>query len=120
MDIATSAEPETIAEANAILFEHYLQVIEGATHVADPMEGDGRLSLENLRWLCRTALDTGESLPEDKTSRWLGFVQCGLAMRGLIDVDAERDLTRPLFHAVYRARDIPIPAPRAASGGGET
>lgn len=84
----------SLREVNAKIFTRYLDVI--ALVDDDPLKEHPRLSLDNLAWMCRTALET--PMPDDKASRWLGFIQGCLAMRGLIDVDEERDLTRPLFH----------------------
>lgn len=47
--------------------------------------------------------------PVDKTNRWLGFVQGCLFVEELIDVDVERDFTRPLFHKYYEDNGIKIP-----------
>ena len=55
---------------------------------------------KHLRWMCRTAREQTD-WPEDKQARWLGFIQGVLVMRGLLSVEAERDATRPLFHAAY-------------------
>jgi hypothetical protein len=50
--------------------------------------------------------------PVDKTSRWVGYVQGIMAVRGLLDVQAERDRTRPFFHEAYRAEGIALPPSR--------
>ncbi|MFG6080454.1 hypothetical protein ACEUZ9_001058 [Paracoccus litorisediminis] len=91
-----------IPEATRIMFERYLGIINQARHEVDPESpGDSRKSLGNLAWMCAEGMDKHDALPIDKLSRWLGFVQGCLAMRGLISVDAERDFSRPLFHAAY-------------------
>lgn len=46
----------------------------------------------------------------DELSYRLGFVQGALAAYGLLDVDAERDRTRPIFHAAYAAMGLAKPA----------
>ena len=86
----------------------YLDLIEAEE--SDPFAGHPRLSLENLGWICRTIQEKGADLPIDKPSRWLGFVQGCLAMRGLIDVDEERTATRPRFHRAYREEGISVPS----------
>jgi hypothetical protein len=50
--------------------------------------------------LSRHAIEHIDGLSEDKANRWLGFVQGILTVGGLIDVDSERDYTRPLFHEI--------------------
>lgn len=55
----------------------------------------------HLRSLCNEVFNNGPDYPFDKMCRWLGFVQGVLAVQGIIDVDFERDYTRPLFHKLY-------------------
>jgi hypothetical protein len=66
------------------------------------------LSLKNLPEKCQynhllnlinEAYTNGMSYPTDKLHRWLGFIQGVLSVTGIIDVDVERDYTRPLLHA---------------------
>lgn len=47
--------------------------------------------------------------PHDKTGRWLGFIQGVLFSHGLLDVNAERDRTRALFHQAYLAVGLRVP-----------
>ncbi len=96
----------SLPEVNSLLFQRYLVIMEEfvAAGRHDPWSRTPRLSLDNLTWMCRTGIERATEMEEDKASRWLGFVQGCLAMRGLIDVDTERDVTRPLFHEVYRER----------------
>jgi hypothetical protein len=60
--------------------------------------------------MARTALQEGGSWPEDKLSRWLGFVQGVMAAQGLITVAEEREASRPLFHWAYRVQGFETPA----------
>lgn len=102
-----------VLQASLILFTRYCDIIEQARLSGpDPFAQDARLSLENLAWLCTCAQREGAQLPVDKISRWLGFIQGCLAMRGLVDVDTERDVSRPLFHAAYREANQAPPLPR--------
>lgn len=98
----------TLTEANLTLFARYGALI-AATH-DDPLADDARLSLHHLAWMCAEAQRQGAAMPADKASRWLGFIQGCLAMRGLIDVDDERAITRPLFHAAAQGRGEGTPA----------
>jgi hypothetical protein len=93
--------------ATRVAFERYLAIIGQAE--GDPLGDHERLSLRNLEWICTEAVERGEGLPLDKLSRWLGFVQGCLASRTLIDVDEERDFTRPLFHQAYQAEGVEVP-----------
>jgi hypothetical protein len=100
----------SIADATCLLAQRYLYMMPEDTE--DPFSDHPRLSLVNLRWICREILADDGSLPVDKISRWLGFVQGCLAMRGITDVDVERDVSRPLIHAAYKLDGIDIPKTR--------
>ena len=55
-------------------------------------------------------LENCESWPEDKTGRWVGYVQCILIeVEGVTTITAERDFTRPLFHKLYKSLNYDIP-----------
>lgn len=96
----------TLSDVNAQLFARYASIIAAARDLPDAWMDHPRLAMSNLEWMCATGQAQAATMPEDKASRWLGFVQGCLAMRGLIDVDTERDRTRPLFHGAARARGI--------------
>lgn len=66
----------------------------------------------NLKWMCVTVLTDYATLPPDKVQRWLGFVQAGVVLHGRTTVQAERDFTRPLMHARYKAEGRPVPITR--------
>ena len=51
--------------------------------------------------LCEEAITHMSHYPFDKLNRWLGFVQGVLAVTGVIDVDEEREFSRPLLHAFH-------------------
>lgn len=85
--------------ASKTLFRRYKQILVKRATSRFDNPGTGRTSTANLLWMCDTALT--RDMPLGKMSRWLGFVQGVMATKGLIDVDEERDFSRPLFHAVY-------------------
>jgi hypothetical protein len=64
---------------------------------------------ENILWMMDTGLRRNEEVPVDKTGRWIGFVQCALIVRRVLDTKTERDQTRALFHAAYEATGQAIP-----------
>jgi hypothetical protein len=66
------------------------------------------VSADNLSWMARHILANRE-LPSDKISRWLGFIQGVLAVRGRLSVAAERDATRGIFHRAYSILRIAKP-----------
>lgn len=63
----------------------------------------------HLQWMLNHTLAHVMSWPTDKTSRWIGFVQGVMACSHLLDCNAERDRTRPFFHAAYDAMGIVKP-----------
>jgi hypothetical protein len=65
--------------------------------------GEGKLSGSHLRWMCGEVLRNIKTMPVDKMGRWVGFIQGVMACNGLLDVDAERERTRPIFTAAYSA-----------------
>lgn len=84
--------------------------LEGLLPIILPIDKiDGPTSFPHLRWMCETALENLQAWPTDKTSRWIGFVQGVLAARGRLDVNDERDRTRPFFHEAYEAMSQNIP-----------
>ncbi len=103
-------------DATRIHFQRYSEIIAQQDFDQDPLASDERLSLKNLAWICKEGFEASGSLPIDKISRWLGFVQGCLTMRGILDVDGERDFSRPLFHEAYRNEGIPIPSKRERTG----
>lgn len=60
-----------------------------------------RCQSESLIRLCDEAMANHARYPFDKLNRWLGFVQGILSATGIIDVDEEREFSRPLLHAFH-------------------
>ncbi len=87
------------AKALAAVFARYLPLVDSAPVElqAFPEKCQG----PHLARLCREAIANGSLYPFDKLNRWLGFVQGVLAAGGLIDVDVEREATRPLLHSLH-------------------
>ena len=92
-------------EGSRKAFEYYAGLLRKAgyepvnhTRIAD---GDPT-SLEHVLWMCEECepqvRDDGMGMSVDKYSRWLGFIQGVIIMRGMTTVQAERDRTRPWFN----------------------
>jgi len=70
--------------------------------------GADKTSAAHLSWMCKEILNNIRTMQPDKISRWIGFIQGVMAANGLLDVDEERNRTRPLFEAAYlSARSAP-------------
>lgn len=95
-----------VATASIELVLRYVNLMETAQSSGDEPSG---CDVAHLRWMCQTMIQQGGSWPIDKLSRWLGFVQGVLTMRGLICVDEEREVSRPLFHEAYQADGRALP-----------
>ena len=86
------------------IFKRYAIILRGCSS-GDP--GD-KTSPGHLLKVCEEAMKR-QDFPDDKTSRWLGFVQGVMAVKGLICVDEERNITRASFHKAYKEMDIEKP-----------
>ena len=93
---------KSIKAANKILFKRYLQILNEYKKYDD----DEGIVLSKA--MCEHVIND-DTMLEDKESRWLGFVQGILYIYDLIDVDQERDVSRPLFHEAYEAMGIDKP-----------
>lgn len=65
--------------------------------------------MDDVKRLCMSGLRLSRGEGPFAIGLDLGYVQGVLADRGLIDVNTERDVTRPLFHEAYRQAGIPVP-----------
>jgi hypothetical protein len=100
------AEGSPVSRASVALFDRYLAVLRTAPGFGAVPDGCTR---DHLMWMCATARTQAPGWPDDKTSRWLGFVQGVLTVQGLLTVAAEREFSRPLFHAAYAEQGRPAP-----------
>lgn len=86
-------------EVLKILFARYLNLV---LENQELFEGQPkRCSHASLVSLLTEAVDNLGKYPKDKMHRWLGFVQGVLASLRIIDVDEEREFTRPLLHSYH-------------------
>lgn len=72
---------------------------------------DYSLVSDRLRDMMVVMLENVDDWPIDKTNRWIGFIQGVMWTRELIDIDEEREFTRPLFHSYYESHGIEKPTP---------
>lgn len=95
MNTVTNEEYEVMKQ----LFTRYHSLV-----ITMWLEGDykhTKCSVHSLMTLCNEVINNGQKYPFDKLNRWLGFLQGVLASRGIIEVDIEREITRPLFHSLH-------------------
>ena len=107
----TSKDDDRLGEVNRALFLRYQSFCDQELErdALDPLSGNPHLALASVARMCQAPNNAFGALSSDDASRGLGFVQGCLAMRGLIDVDAERNVSRPMFHGAYRARSGEVP-----------
>lgn len=86
------------------LFERYLTIVSKNKLILEGLALPERCSYESLTNLLNEAINNTESYPLDKMHRWLGFTQGVLSVIGLIDVDEERDFTRPYLHSYHEQK----------------
>lgn len=60
-----------------------------------------KCNYDSLIRLLTEAYQNTDKYPTDKMHRWLGFSQTVLCIIGVIDVDEERDFTRPYLHSYH-------------------
>lgn len=99
-----------LQEASLEMFQRCLSKLSQAIDSGLAEGQGGPTSLLHLRAMCREAIGSPDMLV-DKQSRWLGYVQGIMTVHGLLDVEEEREFSRPIFHQAYRAMGIDIPSP---------
>lgn len=92
---------------SAVMAQRYMGIIAGTEH--DPYSDMERFSHKNLMWMCERIEENADIWPADKVGRWLGFVQATLGLQGAADMDHERDVSRPLYHAFYEKQGLDVP-----------
>lgn len=102
----------SLKHAHATLFARYDAIL--AAHGATPAASVEGLDDGHLRWMCQTALKELDCWPDDKASRWLGFIQGVMACRGYVTVAGEREHSRSIFHAAYQDQGRVPPASAGA------
>lgn len=90
-------------EVMTILFDRYIDIISKNEQLFSGLQN--RATASSLISLCSEASLNMDDYPFDKINRWLGFVQGVLCAVDIIDVDEERNFTRPLLHSIH---DVPI------------
>lgn len=89
----------TQREAMSQLFNRYRGKIAENAVVLDMLPL--RLQSRPMMRLCDEAVENFDKYPFDKINRWLGSIQGVLAAVGAVDVDEERDFSRPLLHSFH-------------------
>jgi hypothetical protein len=83
----------------SVLFKRYAELAQTNAEKLDGLPA--KCQSGALVSLCKEAIANGKDYPFDKMNRWLGFAQGVLATTGIIDVDSEREYTRPLLHQLH-------------------
>lgn len=96
-----------LAETHAAAFARAAKIMAETDEVG--RRGSAKIRFAHLIKMCEIGAANAGTWPADKTGRWLGYVQGCLAVRGLLDVDAERDLTRGDFRTAYALLGLEAP-----------
>lgn len=71
--------------------------------------GSGEISNIHLLKMCKLLRENVSIWPIDKSNRWLGYIQGVMTTFELLNVNEEREFTRPLFHSYYKENKEQIP-----------
>ena len=93
----------------AVLFKRYAELAKVHANRLDGPDTPIKCQSASVIRLCEEAIANGTDYPFDKMNRWLGFAQGVLAATGVIDVDAEREYTRPLLHQMHQQPVLSFP-----------
>lgn len=88
----------------SILARRYHDILVDKVGIDDKLD---KMSNTNLSWMTTEILNN-QNMPCDKVSRWIGFIQGCMSMKGYLDVDSERDFSREYFHAYYQQNNLSI------------
>lgn len=89
-------------EVLEILFKRYhLKISENQEKFKKVVLSE-KCQQEHLLRLAEEAYTHAKKYPTDKLHRWLGFIQGVLSTLDIINVDEERDFTRPLLHSYHK------------------
>lgn len=94
--------------ATTTMAKRYLRILCD-TEEPDPFKRDADMSHPHLIWMCQIIINHDAEWPQDKSGRWLGFVQGIMAAQRLITTTEERDFSRSLFLGDYESKGIPNP-----------
>lgn len=94
----------TEKEVIVLLFTRYDEIIKNNREKMKSLNLSERCSSSNLLKLTQEVINNAENYPNDKLHRWLGFIQGVLATTNIIDVDEERNFTRPLLHSYHEEK----------------
>jgi hypothetical protein len=86
-------------KAVLVLFTRYRELI--VKHQSEMTSDVKDCDPEHLIRLCNEVIENHQRYPFDKLCRWMGFVQGVLATQEIIQVEEERDFSRPLLHAIH-------------------
>lgn len=91
-------------EVLAILFKRYEDKIKQNQANFNNLMLPEKCQYSHLLRLAHEAHSNALNYPTDKLHRWLGFIQGVLSVVGIINVDEERDFTRPLLHSYHNKK----------------
>lgn len=97
----------SVRDATKELATRYIEILTPIRDL-DRHLNPQKTSNNHLMNMLSTILEN-DTLPEDKISRWIGFIQGVLIMKGYVSVSTEHNVARPLFHKVYESNGIKIP-----------
>lgn len=98
-----------VRKATAKLAERYITILKEYTTSWEAQDNAVPTMLYRVTAMCEIIANKDVDMYDDKASRWLGFVQGIMFIHGLIDIDEERDISRPLFYEAYEEMELSKP-----------
>lgn len=81
------------------LIGRYRQMLSHLGH--QPIQADDRLGAGHAHWMLiklqQDILSDDPKFDDGKVGRWIGYIQCTLALMSIVNSEAEADISRPFF-----------------------
>lgn len=97
-NVAAAFRGDPVVAAVKKASRHIMELLEGM----EDQDGEPPYTSPSSLLRLLREIHVREDLPGDKCRGFLAFAHGVLAARGLLDIEAERERTRPIFHEAYR------------------
>lgn len=86
-------------DGTLFLIGRYRQMLSHLGH--PPVQADDRLGAGHAHWMLielqKHILSDNPKYDDGKVGRWLGYIQCTLALMSIVNSEEEADISRPFF-----------------------
>ena len=95
-----------LIETHSVLINHYQEMIKKRYSTLDE---NCKIEIDKINEMLNVLETNLKVFPDDKTSRWLGYIQAKIIDCGITTVNAERNFSRKYFHNAYQKMFGKIP-----------